>query len=478
MANTLTEEQKKEIRRKELAILKAQNEMLENSKKEVMDVDKYDELHKANVIDEINNAQSENLQKAKQIYNADENEVNNSSYSDANDYYKRKYNERLERKKLTDKQIRTKDLTDDEELDNATITYGQSISTIDDMSDNKFTEPIGYQGTLSKNEKTKKKAEKIEVKSPKVKYVEDNNFDITDIPDYVQYDVLPLPSDGQCYKNKKSRIPVGYLTASDENLITSPNLYRDGKILDLLLKRKILDKTINPDELCKGDRDAIILWLRATGYGVDFPIKVHDPEIDADYETTVKLDKIKTKPFKLTGDENGWFDYTTSGGDKIKFKYLSRIEEMELQKKIKKDLENEKRYDNSSCIDVLLENIGNDEGLSSIDKEKLLSYMGIVKKWNDKAIDELSDDYEEYGSQMTDVMVAQTMSINGNTDRDYIYGYVTNMRARTAYEYRKYISDNEPGMDLNIKVNRPKSLGGGSFSTFLKVNAFLFLSIS
>lgn len=98
------------------------------------------------------------------------------------------------------------------------------------------------------------------------------DFDLSQIPSYVQYDILPLPSNGECYPHKKNRIPVAYLTAADENIIASPNMYRDGKLIDIILERKILDKDIKVSELCKGDRDAIVLWLRATGYGSDFPI--------------------------------------------------------------------------------------------------------------------------------------------------------------------------------------------------------------
>ena len=39
-------------------------------------------------------------------------------------------------------------------------------------------------------------------------------------------------SKGECYKHKKSRIPVRYLTAADENLITSPNMYANGTLVE------------------------------------------------------------------------------------------------------------------------------------------------------------------------------------------------------------------------------------------------------
>ena len=81
-----------------------------------------------------------------------------------------------------------------------------------------------------------------------------NNIDPT-----IQYDVIQLPSNGQCYKNKVDRVPVAYLTAYDENIITSPNLYKDGLVIDFLLKNKIVNNSINVDELVSGDADAIIL---------------------------------------------------------------------------------------------------------------------------------------------------------------------------------------------------------------------------
>ena len=102
----------------------------------------------------------------------------------------------------------------------------------------------------------------------------------------VQYDVIQLPSNGQCYRSKIDRVPVAYLTAYDENIITSPNLYKDGLVIDFLLKNKIVNKEINVDDLVSGDADAIILFLRATSYGPDFPIVVSDPDTGEQIDTT------------------------------------------------------------------------------------------------------------------------------------------------------------------------------------------------
>ena len=70
------------------------------------------------------------------------------------------------------------------------------------------------------------------------------------------------------------------------------------------------------------------------------------------------------------------------------------------------------------------------------------------------------------------------MAVNGITDKNYIYDFIRKMSVRDSSALRKYISQNEPGIDYNIEIERPESLGGGSFKTFLKLDQFLFLNIA
>jgi hypothetical protein len=74
-------------------------------------------------------------------------------------------------------------------------------------------------------------------------------------------------------------------------------------------------------------------------------------------------------------------------------------------------------------------------------------------------------------------MIAQTMSVNGNTDREYIKNYIENMKANDAVYYRKYANENIPGVDLNITVPIPESMGGGSFDTFLSIGETIFINV-
>lgn len=469
------EELKRKQREKELKILKAQNEMMRIGKEKIENMESIDELTKMNLLSEVETAEEENLQR-QHFYGVSDAELDGISYNEPSEFHKKKYEERLKAKGITDEQLHIKNLKKAEENgDIAEITYGNNedfggdFIPFDD-------EVVEKKETRVEVENNKPEVKEAKQESVEAKYIEDDNFDISSIPDYVQYDILPLPSNGQCYKNKKSRIPVGYLTASDENLITSPNLYRDGKIMDLLLKRKILDKTVNPDLLCKGDRDAILVWLRATGYGIEFPIKVHDPELNTEYDTTIELDKIKTKQFKLVGDENGWFEYKTKNGDVIKFKYINRLEELELQKKIRSDAFNERKNRILEISREIVNEVKDDVVVTESERSKVMSAANVIKAWGNKI--KGNEKYEGYGTQMTESMIAATMSVNGNEDREFIRRYIENMRAREAYDYRDYINENEPGLDLKIKINRPKSLGGGSFDTFLEIDSFIFLSIA
>ena len=107
----LTPEQRAEIRKRELAILKAENQMLEEAKKNVMSTDKLDDIAKTKTINDIETAMDDNRKQAKAYYGASEKDLGNTSYRDASPYYVRKYQERLEKKGLTDEGLRNKQNT-------------------------------------------------------------------------------------------------------------------------------------------------------------------------------------------------------------------------------------------------------------------------------------------------------------------------------------------------------------------------------
>ncbi len=543
-----------EKRKRQLAIIKASNQMLKEAKETALK-NNADPITRAELERRFDVAMQQNNDMAKSYLHATLDEVENSTFREVDELYVKKYNERLEKKGLNDEELHRKDMAtvtigkNGEEirtiprrrrrgakkdlgdgyqkLDNEEELMKQSLVTDDiqikqNIEKNKeFEDKMRREGkNIFKNiqktieeenngkkistegvsqmdrvkieskqeEKTQKKAEKeeemkqAEVKMTPKKEKEDGevlkyDFDFSSVPSYVQYDVLPLPSKGQCYPINSplrcGRIPVAYLTAADENIIASPNVYRDGKLLDIILDRKILDKRINVNDLCSGDKDAIILWLRGTSYGEDFPITATNPETRKQYNVDIKLSQFDYNKFDLKGDENGLFDYETSNGDLIKFKFLTTNDEEKLRKIITSQITDTNKFD------ILKNIVSISECLNRItlsDEE-----MNMINEDIEEIKDIIGNDFEENGEDIfpntiTEQMIMHTVSINGNEDREFIRNYIENMRTRVAMDYRNFFADNKPGVDFSFTVNIPESDGGGSFTTFLRIDDTIFIN--
>ena len=429
MANNkkLTEEQEKEIQ-----ILLANNEMLEKTKKEVKGRGNKSSLK------QIERAQEEVVN---HINSIDPNALNNSKKKDNSEIFGG-----------TD--ISMFDMLKADDEDNSVSNVQSSeVDAVDDGDDDEGVARTRQDDTTSSDERT-----------------------FNDVDPSLQYDVIQLPSNGQCYKSKVDRVPVAYLTAYDENIITSPNLYKDGLVIDFLLKNKVVNSDINVDDLVSGDADAIILFLRATSYGPDFPIVVKDPDSGEQIDTVIDLTKLKPKEFKLIGDENGHFEFTTPlRKDKIKFRYLTRNQE----RKLRRVTELEGYGTKSHMLDIeretLLGALSNDKILNEQEKKNIRSAIATMKNWS-KRLSELND--SEYTRIMTNNMELQVTAVNGNYDREFIRKYIRMMPARDSLALRRYITENTPGIDFNIEIERPESLGGGSFKTFLNWDDSVFLNIS
>lgn len=296
------------------------------------------------------------------------------------------------------------------------------------------------------------------------------------VDSFAQYDIVKLPSNGECYKTKTDKIPVGFLTAYDENIIMSPNLYKDGMIIDFLLKNKILNKDVNIDDLVRGDVDAIVLFLRATSYGPEFPVIVRDPETGQNIDSVVDLSKLKYKDFKLIGDENGHFSYTLPISKvEVKFKYLTRKEEKSLEFL-------EKLEDNGIMADELMNAyelmhsaLEQDTVLSKTEKSYILEYSNNIKKWAEGI---RNSNGNRFTKSVTNRLEMQIMAIDGNYDKKFIHDAIMKLPARDSLSLRRYMIENEPGVDFTVTIERPESAGGGSFETFLEWGDSVFLNFT
>ena len=185
---------------------------------------------------------------------------------------------------------------------------------------------------------------------------------------------------------------------------------------------------------------------------------------------------IKTKEFKLKGDENGHFSYTLpKSGVEIKFKYLTRKEENDLRTLARIEEEGTNSldiYDASKTISNVLKV---DDVLDPKDKSFMLEVTRKLDDWA-KKIEEKNGN--KFKKAITNRMEMQITAVNGNYDRGYIRNAVYNMRGSDSLSLRRFILENEPGLDFEIEIQRPESLGGGSFKTFLEWNDTVFFNIA
>lgn len=429
----LTKEQESEIK-----MLLANNEMLEKSKKEA------EERGNKASVEQIKRAQKEVIDHIQMI----DSSMTPSSSQPTSLSTKKKTS--LKQENLFDTDMSIFDILNENEKDNAEIETATKVTE----EETPWSE--------------------VDMTPSETTIADKTTFN--DIDPSVQYDVIQLPSNGQCYRSKIDRVPVAYLTAYDENIIMSPNLYKDGLVIDFLLKNKIVNKEIDVDDLVSGDVDAIVLFLRATSYGPEFPIVVNDPETGEQIDTTVDLTTLKPKEFKLIGDENGWFEYTTPiKKDVIKFRYMTRKQEKQLRKATELENYGTKAHMLDTERETLLASLIGDTNISENEKKVIKSATAVMESWS-KKLKKLND--SQFTRMMTNAMQLQVMAVNGNTDREFIRKYINQMPARDSLMLRKYINDNRPGINFDIEVERPESLGGGSFKTFLNWDDSVFLNIS
>lgn len=265
---------------------------------------------------------------------------------------------------------------------------------------------------------------KYETSKVKVEISEDERYERLSQPQYdAPFDILPLPSEGLLYKNGKSGLKVAFLNASDENILTNPNLLQSGKFLDILLNRKILDGNIRYKDLHVGDRNAIMVWLRATGYGPMYKIILNNPNDPTfkEFEAEVDLSKLGIKKLGARPDENGLFEYKLPmSGNVIKFRLLT---------------------------------VG--------DLDDITDYLEKVSE----------EDGREFTDASTYTLKKQIKVVNDDSDEELVGNFINRMRLGDVRSFRSYVEEIESGVDMNITVGIP---GGGSLNTFLPLNLSFF----
>lgn len=109
---------------------------------------------------------------------------------------------------------------------------------------------------------------------------------------------VELPSKGIGYLedhplHNKETIEIRFMTAKDEDILASRALLKKGIALERFMENIIVDKDIKPGGLFVGDRNAIIIAARRSGYGANYETLVTCPACGAKNTFSFDLNNAK-----------------------------------------------------------------------------------------------------------------------------------------------------------------------------------------
>ena len=217
-----------------------------------------------------------------------------------------------------------------------------------------------------------------------------NNFSLP-------HDVVPLPSQGVFYKNKKKSIKVGYLTANDENILMAAG----NDMTQTLLRSKIYEPDVRIEDLLEGDIESILIFLRNTAFGPDMELNLVDPITKKPFKGTVRLDELNINKGQLPSEDGTFITMLPKSQTTVKLKPMTYGEIMEVQKMVE-------------------------------------SYP-----------------QGRTAPKVTWRLNKQIIEINGVEDRSEISKFIDQMPIADSKYIRKFMDDNEPRLDLTRTVIAP-----------------------
>jgi len=218
------------------------------------------------------------------------------------------------------------------------------------------------------------------------------------------HDVIQLPSGGIFYKSKKKSVKVGYLTAVDENIIAEADFKKSiqESIILPLIRNKLYERDLRPEELVDGDIEAILLFLRNTSFGPEYAITVIDPVTDQKFIAGILLDELNIKQPKNTPNDEGFFETVLPISKKrVKLKVLTIADKIEIERILK-------------------------------------SYPS-----------------ERTAPSVTTRLNFMIVELDGNNDKSKIATFVQEMPIGDSKFIRRFMVDNEPRLDLSKEVIAP-----------------------
>ena len=155
-------------------------------------------------------------------------------------------------------------------------------------------------------------------------------------------EVVPLPSRGLLYPIDHPLadgfIEMKYMTAREEDILTSQNLIKQGVVLDKLFESLIVT-TVNYGDIYSGDKNAIMVAARLLGYGNDYNVEIDDPfSPGTKQKLTIDLSQIEHKEvdYGLFENRKNEFDFELPNSKRVvTFRLMTHAIEKEIQAELK-----------------------------------------------------------------------------------------------------------------------------------------------
>ena len=220
----------------------------------------------------------------------------------------------------------------------------------------------------------------------------------------VTTEVIDLPSEGFFYDPSSplasGRLELKYMTAKEEDILTSQNLIKKGVVLDKLLEALIVTPGVSPDDILIGDRNAVFVAARILAYGSKYDAKITCPKCGVENNVSIDLTSMTNKEFDFSNFTRGSnsFEFKLPGtGDVVTYKLLIGADEKAIDTEIKS-----------------LQRLNKNAGSSEVTTR--LKYL--------------------------------IQTVNGKEERGYIRNYVDTMRSSDALALRRHIRDTSPDFDM------------------------------
>ena len=218
-------------------------------------------------------------------------------------------------------------------------------------------------------------------------------------------EVIDLPSEGKLYPEgsplRDGKIELKYMTAKEEDILTSQNLIKKGLVIEKLLDSLILTKGVKSEDLIIGDKNALMVAARILAYGPEYVCEITNPDTGEQLTHTFN---IADCPFiKLPKDVEGnnfEFELPVSK-QKITFKLLT----------------------------------GKDERMINGELDK-------IRKLGTQVIPEL-----------TTRLRYLITSVDGETKQNVINSFVENMLSKDSLSLRQEITKVTPDIDLSQEID-------------------------